>query len=105
MALKVIHSSRNLTDHAGLLVIDHCLNHFVQLPQAINPALPVGAGIANSDVLHAYVGLLSMGKSDFEAIENHRDDDFFLRALGVRAVPSAPTLRQRQCHATHTMDD
>jgi len=95
MALKVIHSSRNLTGHAGLLAIGHCLNHFTQLPQAIDPVLPVRAGIANSDVLRAYVGLLSMGKSDFDAIENHRDDDFFLRALGLGAAPSAPTLRQR----------
>ena len=31
----------------------------------------------------------------FEAVENYRQDGFFRRALGLRAVPSAVTLRQR----------
>src|SRR5690606_33777306 len=46
-------------------------------------------------IVRAYVGLLSMGKSDFEAIENHRRDGFFQNALNLCAVPSAATLRQR----------
>lgn len=95
MVLKIIQSARNLTGHAGLVAVGHCLNHFAQLPQVIDPALPVRAGIANADIVRAYVGLLSMGKSDFEAIENQRRDGFFQRSLGLRAVPSAVTLRQR----------
>lgn len=95
MVLKIIQSARNLTGHAGLVAVGHCLNHFAQLPQIIDPALPVRAGIANADIVRAYVGLLSMGKSDFEAIENQRRDGFFQRSLGLRAVPSAVTLRQR----------
>ena len=35
------------------------------------------------------------GKSDFDAIENKRDDTFFAAALGVAKVPSSPSLRQR----------
>ena len=46
-------------------------------------------------MVRAYIGLLALGKSDFEAIENYRKDGFFRRALGLRAVPSAVTLRQR----------
>lgn len=95
MILKVVPSSRNLTGHAGLVAVGHCLNHFAQLRQAIDPALPVRGGIGNADIASAYIGLLAMGKSDFEAIENHRRDEFFRRALGLRAVPSAATLRQR----------
>jgi len=95
MRLQVVRTSRNLTGHAGLVAVGHCLNHFAQLPAAIDPALPVRSGIATSDVMRAYVGLLTMGKSDFDAIENHRNDGFFQRALGLRAVPSAVTLRQR----------
>lgn len=41
------------------------------------------------------MGLLCQGKSDFDAIERFRQDRFFRDALGLRAVPSSPTLRQR----------
>ena len=41
------------------------------------------------------MGLLCTGKSDFDAIEAVRGDAFFRDALGLSAVPSSPTLRQR----------
>jgi hypothetical protein len=41
------------------------------------------------------VGLLATGKSDFDAIESRRGDEFFARALGVSQVPSSASLRQR----------
>ena len=47
------------------------------------------------DILRSYVGLLSIGQSDFEAITNRREDDYFRQALGIERVPSAETLRQR----------
>lgn len=95
MRVQVVRSSRNLVGHAGLVAVGHCLNQFARLASAIDPALPVRSGIPTSDVVRAYVGLLAMGKSDFEAVENHRQDGFFKRALGLRAVPSTVTLRQR----------
>jgi hypothetical protein len=55
----------------------------------------VRLGVANSDILKSYLGLLCLGKNDFDVIEAFRDDDFILRALGLKAVPSSPTLRQR----------
>jgi len=72
MVLKIIQSARNLTGHAGLVAVGNCLNHFAQLPQVIDPALLVRAGVANGDIVRAYVGLLSLGKSNFEAIKNQR---------------------------------
>ncbi len=54
-----------------------------------------GKGIANSDILKSYLGLLVQGKSDFDAVEAFRGDAFFWRALGIGTVPSSPTLRQR----------
>jgi hypothetical protein len=41
------------------------------------------------------VGLLALGKSDFEAIEPFRHDRFFKEALGITKVPSSVWLRQR----------
>ena len=53
--------------------------------------------IKNGDILLSYIGLLCQGKTDFEAVEEMRDDpDFYKDALGIkRAIPSTETLRQR----------
>jgi len=66
-----------------------------KLKSLFDSAFPIRAGIANSDVLKSYIALLSLGKNDFDAIENFRDNDFFKRALDLTHVPSSPTLRQR----------
>jgi hypothetical protein len=44
--------------------VGHCLNHFARLPPVVDPAPPVRAGIANTDIVRPYVGLLAMGKRD-----------------------------------------
>lgn len=55
-----------------------------------------GAGqIAEIDILRSYLGLLSLGKSDFQAITGMRDDDYFRQSLRIGRVPSAERLRQR----------
>ena len=61
----------------------------------LDSALGVRNGVANSDILRSYLGLLVQGKSDFDAIENFRGDTFFKHALGIKLLPSSPTLRQR----------
>ncbi|MBK9987153.1 MAG: transposase [Betaproteobacteria bacterium] len=84
----------NLSSHAGLALVGKYLKR-INAPALIDPAFPVRSGVANSDLLKSYIGLLCLGKNDFDAIENFRDNKFFMRALGLRAVPSSPTLRQR----------
>ncbi|WMT47474.1 MAG: IS1380 family transposase [Acidithiobacillus caldus] len=88
-------SGGTLTSLAGLALVGQALHRFAQLPQLVDPSLPVRSGIPNSDILLAMVGLLCQGKSDFEAIERFRQDAFYPRALGLRGVPSSATLRQR----------
>jgi hypothetical protein len=51
--------------------------------------------VKHGDVLAATIGLLCLGKSDFTDIEAFRDDPFFRLSLGLRQIPSEPTLRQR----------
>ncbi|MGR8999497.1 MAG: hypothetical protein ACU88J_10670 [Gammaproteobacteria bacterium] len=48
-----------------------------------------------SDIIKSYLGLLYLGKSDFEAVENVRADCFFKESLVIGQVPSAVRLRQR----------
>jgi len=84
----------DLSSHAGLALIGQYLKS-TKLKSLFDSAFPIRAGIANSDVLKSYIALLSLGKNDFDAIENFRDNDFFKRALDLTHVPSSPTLRQR----------
>ena len=53
--------------------------------------------IKNGDIVLTYIGLLTQGKTQFEAVKEMADDpEYFKDALGiVRAIPSAETLRQR----------
>ena len=51
--------------------------------------------VKHGDVVTAAIGLLCLGKSDFNDIETFRSDEFFRRSLGLRQIPSEPTLRQR----------
>jgi len=90
----------DLSNQAGLALIGKYLKR-INLNALVDPRFPVRSGIANSDVLKSYLGLLCLGKNDFDAIEPQRGDAFFARALGLRAVPSSPTLRQRlDAHAS-----
>jgi hypothetical protein len=60
--------------------------------------------VSHADVLTAMIGLLCLGKPDFEAIEAFRQDEFFRRALGLTKVPSEGTLRQRLDELEHRCD-
>ncbi|MBI4332544.1 MAG: IS1380 family transposase, partial [Chloroflexi bacterium] len=85
------------TSHSGLALVGWCVNELCSLPAKAREAFPISAenGIGLDDILRSYIGLLSMGKSDFEAVTNHREDDYFRESLGIGRVPSAETLRQR----------
>ena len=54
-----------------------------------------GGHIADIDILRNYLGLLSLGKSDFHVITGMRDDDYFRQSLGIGRVPSTERFRQR----------
>ena len=95
----------DLTPVAGLALVGHHLNRLVPVFKQIDAALPVSGGVANSDIVRSYLGLLAQGKSDFDAIENFRGDTFFKQALGIKLLPSSPTLRQRMdARATDLFD-
>jgi hypothetical protein len=84
-----------LTSNAGLALVGQYFKR-LGINQRIDPRFPIsGKGIANSDILKSYLGLLVQGKNDFDAIETFRSDAFFSRSLGIGCVPSSPTLRQR----------
>jgi hypothetical protein len=88
-------SEEDLTSHSGLVLAGMAINRYTELVQSLKREVPLRHGIAHADVLRSYVGLLCLGKSDFEAVSNVREDKYFAAALSVGTVPSAETLRQR----------
>ena len=85
----------NLTSYSGLALIGQCCQA-AQVEAVIDPRLPVSQGMRTSDIVKSMVGLLSLGKSDFEAIEPFRGDRFFKEALNLSKVASSVWIRQRR---------
>ena len=83
------------TSTSGISLVGLGLNRFTTLVSSLVKAVPLAHGIPHADVVRAFCALLAQGKSDFAAIEQHREDDFFREALGLSQVPSEPTMRQR----------
>ncbi len=97
MRFIIEESDEILTTHAGLAAVGHLLEksrlrnrlNTTHLEERPEPQ------VTNGDLVASYIGLLCLGKNDFDHIEAYREDIFFRAAVGVRAVPSSPTLRQR----------
>jgi len=86
--------SYELSSNAGLAFIGKYLQ-LINITSLVDKLFPVRSGTSNSDVLKCFIALLTLGKSDFDAIESFRGDSFFKRALNLIRVPSSATLRQR----------
>lgn len=98
MKRLIIEKSKNefYTSHSGAALIGLCLNRLTSLTTRLGAVSRLKKGaIAHADVIRSYLGLLCLGKSDFEAISGFRQDRFFREFLGLKEVPSEPTLRQR----------
>ena len=90
-------TNERITAHSGLAIVGDLLYH-TNLSQRFNKtklAKMENPSISNGDVASSYIGLLCQGKSDFDDIEDFREDEFFRYALNIDNVPSSPTLRQR----------
>lgn len=87
-------SNRQLTSYAGLSLIGQCCEA-AQASLVLDERMPVSAGMTTGDLFKSVVGLISLGKNDFEAIEPFRGDRFFGEALDIGKVPSSEWLRQR----------
>ncbi len=89
-------SEADLTSHAGLGLIGRALNEQTDLGAQAKSSAPARCdAIPHADVLKSYVALLCLGKSDFEAVNGMREDEYFAESLAVAQVPSEGTLRQR----------
>jgi len=92
---QLVQSATELyTSHSGLALVGLALNRHTSLKKSLR-SIPKRHGIPNIELVRTYVGQLSVGKSDFDAIENVRHDRYFKQALDIKQTASSARLRQR----------
>jgi len=87
----------HLTSHSGLALIGALIER-MELGARIDAVALSGCReprIPHSDIVKSMLGLLCLGKPDYDAIEAFRGVPFFEYSLGIGQCPSSPTLRQR----------
>lgn len=97
MRFEIVQGDEQLSSHSGLALIGAVLdrtNIRERLDKMMLPGHPFPE-ISHGEVATAMIGLICLGKPDFDAIEPFRGDHFFAQSLGLDLVPSSPTLRQR----------
>ncbi len=97
MRFEIVQGDEQLSSHSGLALVGAILdrtNIRERLNAVVLPEHPFPE-ISHGEVATAMIGLIGVGKPDFDAIEPFRNDPFFAQSLGLDSVPSSPTLRQR----------
>ena len=82
------------TPHSGLALIGQFINRYTSLSKT-SRKIKKRHGIPNIELIRPYLGLLCLGKSDYDALENYRSDPFFKESLGIKQIISPSRLRQR----------
>ncbi|HAZ31480.1 MAG TPA: hypothetical protein DCY61_02085 [Dehalococcoidia bacterium] len=107
MRFEIVQGDEQLSSHSGLALIGAILdrtNIRERLDTVVLPGHPFPE-ISHGEVPTAMIGLIGLGKPDFDAIEPLRDDPFFAQSLGLDSVPSSPALRQRLDTARGVFND
>jgi len=95
MKIKIEATDENIVAHGGNLLVGQLLSN-TSLGERMNALKVKGSdGDKNKDIIFSYIGTLTQGQPEFDAIEQFRDDGCFAESMGVYKIPSSPTLRQR----------
>ena len=97
MSIKFVVTDKPITSISGLAYIGKQLDnkeffHSINRVARIKQSTPF---ISDFDCIKTMIGLIAIGKPDFDAVEEYRNDKFFKKSLKLKNVPSSPTLRQR----------
>lgn len=103
---EIIQGDEHLTSASGLALIGRLLEHSGLRAgcDAVPGAVPGRTGFSLGELTTAMTGLICLGKPDFDAVDEQREQPFFAQALGLAGCPSAPTLRQRLQAAGSSLD-
>ncbi len=106
MRLIIERTDEIFTSNGGLAVAG-ALMKSLKIGKSLNK-IKISSGepeISNQDVFRSYLGLLVMGRTNYEDIELFRNDEMFRIMLDIEKVPSSETLRQRFDAALGAFDD
>jgi len=84
-------SDAEIISHNGLSLIGQAIKNFTSLPQMLDKGIALRHGIKHSDVVKSYLGLLAMGKNDFEAI-NTIESEFYCKRHQISLCRSSSCL-------------
>ena len=94
--IKVEQSAKETyTAHPGLALVGRCIGLCRDMREQVGRLERGRHSFSSMDILTCFLGLLCLGKSDYEAVAARRGDDWFKEALGLDRVPSPECLRQR----------
>lgn len=93
--LNIKKVSQHLITHSGIALAGHLIS--TDAFNADLDALSYGkrSPFSNSDIVKSLAGVICVGKPNFEAITEFKDDNFFCYGMDIQEVPSPETLRQR----------
>ena len=90
-------SNKNYVNHAGLPFISNYLNDSKVFSRIniISKIKKNSGPISDYDIVKTCIALICFGKTSYDDVEQYRNDRYFKKALKLKTVPSAPTIRQR----------
>ena len=94
MRFEIVQGDEQLSSHSGLALAGAILDRTSirrRLSAVVLPGHPFPE-ISHGEVATAMIGLICVGKPEFDAIEAFRDDPFFIQSLGLDSVyhPARP---------------
>lgn len=94
LAFDLDKGSDSLHSTGGICLIGQVLS-FSQIDRSFRDSFLKGFRFQDHDILKSLIGLLAQGREKFTDISQFRDDQVFMKSLGLKAVPSEESLRQR----------
>ena len=90
-------SNKYYVNHAGLPFISNYLNDSKVFSRIniISKIKKNSGPISDYDIVKTCIALICFGKTSYDDVEQYRNDRYFKKALKLKTVPSAPTIRQR----------
>ena len=105
MSYKIERGREEINSTGGISIVGGILekaNLFKTVDGLIMSKVKKGF-ISHGGILKSMTGLFCFGKTDYADIEAHKEDVVFKESLGLPAVPSEETLRQRLDDAAQTI--
>lgn len=91
---KLEKGSAYLNSVGGISLVGQAFSH-CGLDEVFAEEHRKGFRFQDTDIIKSLVGILSQAREKFTDISQFRDDEVFMKSLGLHAVPSEESLRQR----------